>query len=120
MSVSLAVLVVGLGLVTAPAPALANRRGSQVWAGADAYTPWANTPGTAGVSPERLPAADDLPDYVGVACHADAMGECLVPPCGDPLAAGSCEMPSAAITVDPAWSRTRLSRVHFPAAARRS
>jgi hypothetical protein len=74
--------------------------GETVRSGADGYTTWGNTPldGPAGQI-STGDRQDEPSDGLGVVCHADGMGGCVVPLCGDPLSSGTCRMPTVTITV---------------------
>lgn len=116
-----------------PAGAGLNRPREAVRSGADGYTPWGNIPARGPIS-ELGPHTPEIEpkDGPGMRCHADGMGGCVVPVCGEALAAGECQTPAVAITVTPSWSTTaapphevplRTASVHgiaIASAARRS
>lgn len=98
-------VVAAWGVAVSPlpaSPACAGRSGTDeaVRAGADGYTPWGNSPtgdptdGNDAEDPQNSPS-----DGLGLPCHADGMGGCVVPVCGDPLGSGECRMPTVTITV---------------------
>lgn len=92
-----------------PVSASLSASGEAVRSGADGYTPWSNTPAggpvgeIAGGGPDIEPS-----DGLDVRCHADGMGGCVVPVCGDRLAAGECRVPTVGITVTPSRSMAVL------------
>lgn len=93
-------LTLALLLVASPAWAGRFDSGEAVRSGADGYTRWGNTPAggpVGGIAPDDLQIEPS--DGLGIPCHADGMGGCVVPVCGDPLSAGECRMPTVTITV---------------------
>jgi hypothetical protein len=100
MSSSVTALVcIGAALVLTASPAWAVCSGEGVRSGADGYTSWGNSPTDVPADRATGNSRAAPREGLGLPCHADGMGACVVPVCGEPLAAGVCRMPTVTITV---------------------